>query len=1168
MPTAAELNIKINSVLDEQGFDRAEERTDGLGKRLGTVLGTAGGFLLAQGVQMVAQNIGGLVSAGLDFEAQMANVNSIAQLSGTELQNLSDQVLQLTQNPGITDGPAALAAGLYQIASSGFTGADGLQILEASSLAASAGLTTTETAATAITAALNAYGLEASSAGDISDMMFQTVNDGVISFEQLASNMGNVLPMAASLGVGFEEVGAAYAQMTLQGVGASAAETKIAGLMKAALNPTQALTDAVGAHGYATAQAAIEAEGMGGFLKILTDEADGSGQALFDMLGTEEAVSAAMLLGGENMAAYIEEIERMGGATEGAGATQKALAKQMQSASFQIAKAKQQVQVAATMFMGMLAPGIAAAASALTGFISKGVIPFVDVIGKALRGGFDFRDAIESLPQPLQRTAGAIGTVAEGVGDLFRAFQDRGFSGLLDTLTIGGEGRQIISGLTALAEEAWGAFVTTITTLASGVIQLAPVVIEGAIQLGGALLDAAGDIYGWVKRKLFGGNSGPIDPGGTGGPEQLGDMGAITLGDVIVEAGLRLGGMIADVAGDLWGWVKGKLYGTRHTIGDGTGGPESDFMPNGGETITLGTILVDGAVALGTGLAAIAGNLSGWIQNKILGGTGFVGGSHGGGGGGEATAAGGGITVTIAQIAIDVLDAVASITAEDIRAWIQDQIDSLTTIKAELDEWSIIISGAPDISFGSQGGGEGGGEGGGAPLQPVIDWLEETLGDYQFYQAIKLALNYEINKEASDDLQEIVQGFLDGYGEVTAEIRDLIFDIPGVPDITLGFGTRELIDAIVDKLPSPIRVPIEIGLDVILGGDDDGGDGGAPKLSPSVKTAIDQMFRQSFIDAEAAAAYFNQVSGSMNTGPSEDQWLQDVLNRPASGGGGAGHGGGFDLLARQLPGRSVQIPPMVIPAPDTSAFDRVINEIPQRVARALAGVVPIASAGGTLIGSSLNTTLSAGLITAIQTFNIFRDTVAVVLSTAAINAATAGVAIGQGLATGVQSGVLAAIQSLNIFAAYVPAALAGAAGAAYSAGVAIGQGLANGISSQVGAVAAAARQLAFAAESGTALQLDIRSPSKVFQHMGEQVGDGFVIGIQSRYGAAGRAGTGLAGASIPDGAASLRGRGSGSGNTIVVITPDSENFSEIARKARRGGDFAELLPQLLRQGAY
>src|SRR5690606_16670858 len=103
----------------------------------------------------------------------------------------------------------------------------------------------TGTAARAITAILNAYGKSAEEAGNVSDVLFKVVDSGVISFEQLANNLGNTIPLASQLGVTIEELGAAYSLLTVNGVQAAQAETQIAALMRATINETEALTEAV-----------------------------------------------------------------------------------------------------------------------------------------------------------------------------------------------------------------------------------------------------------------------------------------------------------------------------------------------------------------------------------------------------------------------------------------------------------------------------------------------------------------------------------------------------------------------------------------------------------------------------------------------------------------------------------------------------------------------------------------------------------------------------------------------------------------------------------------------------------------------------------------------------------------------------------------------------------
>lgn len=363
-----------NGLFDKAGksVESFSQKIDRLGPSITTVGTTLAGF-----GAVITAGFGAAAKVAIDFGEQMANVNSIAQLSAGELDKVSQAVLDLSRNTG--QGPATLAAGLYDIYSSGFEGAEGLKVLTQAANAANAGLTNTAVSAKAITAVLNAYHLNADDAAHVSDVLFQTVNEGVISFEQLATNMGNTLPLGNALGVSFEELGAAYARLTLSGIGASQAETQIAALMRAAINPTTDLTAAIKDYGYESASALIAAEGFTGYLEFLGKASGGSQEELFNLLGTTEAVNAALVLGGDNIDGYIESLNRMRGASDGAGATQIALAEQAKSTAFQLRKLKATMQVFAIAIGSKLEPAIRFAANALNtalnGFLAlpKGV---------------------------------------------------------------------------------------------------------------------------------------------------------------------------------------------------------------------------------------------------------------------------------------------------------------------------------------------------------------------------------------------------------------------------------------------------------------------------------------------------------------------------------------------------------------------------------------------------------------------------------------------------------------------------------------------------------------------------------------------------------------------------------------------------------------------------
>jgi len=184
-----------------------------------------------------AGGLGVAIKWSAEFEQQMRNVNSILHETEPNIKALGDAVLSLAGKTG--QAPATLARGLYDIASSGFEGADGLKVLEAAAKAATAGLSTTAVASRAITAVLNAYGMSASEAGHVSDVMFKTVERGVLTFEDLAQNMGDVVAMAATAKVPLEEIGAAIAAMTKAGIQPAEAFTSLNMVIRSLINPAE-----------------------------------------------------------------------------------------------------------------------------------------------------------------------------------------------------------------------------------------------------------------------------------------------------------------------------------------------------------------------------------------------------------------------------------------------------------------------------------------------------------------------------------------------------------------------------------------------------------------------------------------------------------------------------------------------------------------------------------------------------------------------------------------------------------------------------------------------------------------------------------------------------------------------------------------------------------------
>lgn len=317
----------------------------------------------------------GLTGAGLaaaGFESRMRNVNTLVRESDAGLAAISRSVLDLsTQLP---TGANDLAEGLYQVASSGFAGSEGLIVLDKAARAASAGLSTTEQSVTAITAVLNAYGLSAASAGDVSDVLFQTVNLGVVEFSDLTGVIGDVVGMAAAAKVPIEDVGAAIATMTLSGVSANEAGTSLNRLLQQLIQPSDALAAAYRQLGYESGAAALESKGLAGVMEDLRQATGGSVEAYLRLFPEVRGARGAFALAANEGETYARVMAGVAGETERTGATQRALDEQMQSTSLQWTRFTNTLTADAIDLGGRVLPAFTSVLSVLQS-LAEGAVP-------------------------------------------------------------------------------------------------------------------------------------------------------------------------------------------------------------------------------------------------------------------------------------------------------------------------------------------------------------------------------------------------------------------------------------------------------------------------------------------------------------------------------------------------------------------------------------------------------------------------------------------------------------------------------------------------------------------------------------------------------------------------------------------------------------------------
>ena len=270
--------------------------------QLGIAVGAAGGAIVL-----------GLRSAGRQasaFESQM--MKSVTQIGASreEMNQLGDAALRLGDTG---QGPQTLADALFFVQSAGLRGSEALSVVESSARAASIGLGDTATIADLVTSAVNAYGSEAMSASQATDILVGTVREGKAEATELAGSMGRLLPIASNMGIGLNDVGAAMAAMTRTGTGASEAATQLRAIMVGLMRPTQQAEEAMAGFGLSSADLrdTIRQDGLWAALQQMRDAIGDNDTAMSEIFPNVRALAGVLDLTGANAEETGEIFERM-----------------------------------------------------------------------------------------------------------------------------------------------------------------------------------------------------------------------------------------------------------------------------------------------------------------------------------------------------------------------------------------------------------------------------------------------------------------------------------------------------------------------------------------------------------------------------------------------------------------------------------------------------------------------------------------------------------------------------------------------------------------------------------------------------------------------------------------------------------------------------------------
>lgn len=310
-----------------QNMDKASKKMNETANNSNSKLANFGSKLTSAGATMtksVTAPILGFAGAStkmaMDTEKGFAKVNSIAQLSGKEWTDYTKQMKSGASSTGKTYSEYAEAT--YSAISAGVKYTDTTKFLDNANKLAVGGFTDLSKSTDVLTTIQNAYGLSAKDTAHISDVLIQTQNKGKTTVDELASNMGKVIPTAQSLGVGVEQLGASYAIMTAKGI-ATAESTTYMNSMFNEMGKSGTVVDKTlkEISGKSFKELTAEGKTTGDVLQMLDDHAKANGLSLSDMFGSAEAGKAAMTLLGNGADEFNAQLKGM---NESTGATKTA----------------------------------------------------------------------------------------------------------------------------------------------------------------------------------------------------------------------------------------------------------------------------------------------------------------------------------------------------------------------------------------------------------------------------------------------------------------------------------------------------------------------------------------------------------------------------------------------------------------------------------------------------------------------------------------------------------------------------------------------------------------------------------------------------------------------------------------------------------------------------
>lgn len=267
---------------------------------LGGVI-TGVGSTLTKGLTVPLAAVGaGAVKVAVDFESSMSRVKALTGAVGGEFEKLEKQAIELGSTTSFSASEAS--EGMQNLASAGFTVNEIMSAMPGILDLAASDNIDLASAAEVASSTLRGFGLEASNAAHVADVLARAAADTNAGILDTGEAMKYIAPVASAMSLSLEEVTAAIGIMSNAGIKGGQAGTALRGSLTRLANPSKEAAELMEALGF-------NAYDANGKMVSLKDIINNLGISLKDMTEEQKQQAIATIFGQESMSGMLTLIQ-------------------------------------------------------------------------------------------------------------------------------------------------------------------------------------------------------------------------------------------------------------------------------------------------------------------------------------------------------------------------------------------------------------------------------------------------------------------------------------------------------------------------------------------------------------------------------------------------------------------------------------------------------------------------------------------------------------------------------------------------------------------------------------------------------------------------------------------------------------------------------------------